>query len=290
MSNNNKIKYLYFEGGGFKTIGYVSPLKYFEETKKLELKSVGGSDFGALIALSYILGYSYNNLESLIFSKMEKPFKVVSENSVFYMTHSVPRIVSKYGLIGNELIDKVVSNILSEKQVPIDITFKQLYDKYNIDFVCSGHNVSYERNELFSSKLTSNMCIKTALLITLCVPLVFDPIVYNNNIYIGGGSFNDISKSMDYFKDTYEDYTTSNSVHLMLKTKKRNVPIEFKNVFEFYINFIGQISNSNTDTTKQTDYDGNVIVIDLDEDIKSIYYPSTKINKKISEIDFVFQK
>ena len=263
-------------------------LKQFEESNMLDLKSIGGSNFGGLIALSKILGYSYTELESLIFEKMEKPFKIVNENSVYFMTQSVPRISLKYGLSGIEKIEKIISNIFTSKDVSPDITFIELFDKYNIDFVCTGKNVSREKNELFSSNLTPKMSVKTALMISNSIALIFDPVVYNNNIYIEGGGF--LKMSREYFKKYFKEYTTSNSCHLAIKPTRTQTVNGYKNVFEFYINFIGQ--NMISLNSLQVEYSDdnkteNVLIVDVDNTLLSIYPPVTNnVYKAVIDVGY----
>jgi predicted acylesterase/phospholipase RssA len=76
--------------------------------------------------------------------------------------------------------------MLRQKGIDIKITFKQLYDKTQKELVLTGYNVSTGMTECFDHLTHPNMEVLLAIRITMCIPMIFRPIIYNNQMYIDG--------------------------------------------------------------------------------------------------------
>jgi hypothetical protein len=79
---------------------------------------------------------------------------------------------------------------LKKKIKSDDITFIELYEKYNKNFIVIGTNFSNGNEEAFNHINTPNMSIITAVRISISIPLIFTPVLYNNNYYVDGALTN----------------------------------------------------------------------------------------------------
>jgi hypothetical protein len=71
-----------------------------------------------------------------------------------------------------------------------DITFSELYSLTNKKIIIYGTNYRLGRSEIFSFENTPDMSILLAIRISISVPVIFTPVIYNDNYYVDGALTN----------------------------------------------------------------------------------------------------
>jgi predicted acylesterase/phospholipase RssA len=103
---------------------------------------------------------------------------------------------------------------LSEK-----ITLKDLYEYTTVNFVLKTTNISKYRIEYINHISHPDLSVIDAIKMTTCVPLLFQPIKYNDDLYVDGGlcgnypiEYNRTLKSKNYL-----------GIHIKVKDKEKHV-------------------------------------------------------------------
>lgn len=172
---------LVLSGGGIKGIAMIGALSYLEEINLLQnIKRYIGTSVGGLISFLLVIGYTCNEL------------KEISLNINFedYSDITLTNLFNDFGLDNFNKIMRIIIAIIQQKEISKDITFKKLYIKTKKELIITGSNISTCKIELFSKKYSPNMKVLDALQITMSIPFMFKPVLYNNNYYVDGGIYN----------------------------------------------------------------------------------------------------
>lgn len=175
---------LCLSGGGIMGLSFIGVLKYLENKKYINLNNVNifvGTSAGSIISFFLILGYNIKEIKKIIsnlnFQKLEPNIDMI-------------KILENNGIDNGLKIMTIIISFLQEKFKIDDITFEELYNKTNKKLIIIGTNFTLLKEEVFSYELTPNMSVILAIRISISIPFIFTPILYNSNYYIDGGFTN----------------------------------------------------------------------------------------------------
>lgn len=175
---------LVFAGGGVKCITYIGILKYMEENKqKFNIKKIACSSGGSLFALTYSLGYNYNDLRNLVVGLDFNQIRDINTDNIF-------NFIGNYGLDTGNKMEQLIKIIIKKKTNNENLTFSEFYEKYKIDLIISGTCINTIDTEYFSYKTHPNMPIYKAIRISCSIPFYYNNVEYDGKIYIDGGITN----------------------------------------------------------------------------------------------------
>ena len=83
--------------------------------------------------------------------------------------------------------ERILRIILKAKTGKEYLTFKELWNINKKELVIVATNIHRYKTVYFSYKDTPDMDIVTAVLMSLCIPILFNPIKYNDEYYVDGG-------------------------------------------------------------------------------------------------------
>jgi len=175
------ISNLVFSGGGIKCISYIGILKFLEERNLMKnIKHIIGTSGGAIFSLMVILGYSYLDLKNLILSiDFDKLKDITCEN--------ILKFNENFGIDTGEHLLNLIKIMIKKKNIDIDITFLDLYNKIKIQYTITGTCLEKNNIEYFNYKLTPTMKVIDAIRITFSIPIIYNCVRYNNYTYVDGG-------------------------------------------------------------------------------------------------------
>jgi hypothetical protein len=171
---------LCISGGGVNGISYIGALNYLITNNYIKMDNIKlliGSSIGGLICTFLVLGYTMNEIIEFI---LNFDFGILEQNI------DSDNIFINYGLCNNDNIKLVIEHFIKLKYDNVNITFIELYKLTNKKLIITGTNITDKKLEYFDYINTPHMQIIDALRITICVPLIFTPIKYNNKLYIDG--------------------------------------------------------------------------------------------------------
>jgi len=230
-----KYKNLVLCGGGSKCIAFCGAIKFLEEYNTLrKLKHIIGVSAGAIVGLFLILGYTYKEIEEKIDS--------LNNDIVFgakcSFAYTIYNLCVNYGTNNNTALYNYLRNIFIEKEISPDITFEELYIKFNIDFTVGATNLSHKKLTAFNRTNTPFVSVIRSIMASTCIPFIFKPINIDGTYYVDGGLKNNFPISLVPKKE----YT----IALRLETYDEHENIDIDNSFFSYINTIIDIIFSNT--------------------------------------------
>ena len=167
-------------GGGFKFYYILGAIKYLHEMHILEhINEYIGVSAGALFCTLFNIGYSLDELDSFFlefnFEKLIDPH--------------IDSLLDNKGLDNGELKKTVIQHFLQKKNIDPEITFLKLYELTNIKLTLIVSNLTSNKLDQLNYISYPDMPVWQGLLITTALPILFEPIIYNDQYLIDGGVF-----------------------------------------------------------------------------------------------------
>lgn len=267
------IKNLVFSGGGVKCISYIGILKYLEKENILkDISGIAGTSGGAIFAFIILLGYTYNDLLLLINGLNFEEVRDITSENLF-------QFFSNFGIDTGNKLTHLIKLLLNKKlgNGSENITFKELFNKTNVNLVITGTCLDTRKIEYFNHINTPNMKLLSALRITFSIPIVYNKVNYNNKIYVDGGLIDNLP--IDIFKDdilhTLAFYITTNTEN----------SIDIDSIDNYMLSILLTL-NQKIDFNTMEKYKDNIVVIETD--ISPINF-KLSIDKKNDIIDIGYK-
>lgn len=168
-------------GGGVKGISYIGALSFLEENEYINFDNIlnlVGTSSGSIICFFLSIGYSLKELEDFVLQFDFKKLEPDVNCNIF---------LSEYGIDDGIKIMTTIRTFLIEKLDKQDITFKELYELRNKKLKVFTTNFTLARSEIFSYDTTPDVSVLLAIRMSICVPLLFTPVKYNDCYYVDGG-------------------------------------------------------------------------------------------------------
>lgn len=262
-------------GGALKLISVIGCIKYLEELNLIKnLKNMVGSSAGSIISLCLALNYSSKEMQEL-FSNIINEL-TLTENDL----EQTLNMFETYGLNDGNNINKLVEKILYVKTGHNDITFIELAKLMGKNLVVCVSNITKQKEEYLSVDTNPNMSILLAIRMSCSIPILFNPILYNDDLYIDGGIYNNFP--LEYFKNNMEDI-----IGINIKSKSKLDTTSFIN----YISYIISIISSRISLKLENNKCKNIFTIEIDDSMNNIInildigntYSKEKINEIINQ-------
>jgi len=174
---------LVLSGGGPSGVAYAGILKAlidYDTFQKDKLKEIITTSVGIIIAILYLLDYNILQIEKLV---LEKDLtKLLNIDDI-----DIDNLLVKYGLFSNEHIGESVSSFIRHKTEKNDLTLKEFYKLSNIILTVKVYNVDMGKTEYLNHINTPDIKLTTLSMMTTAIPYLFQPIKYNDNLYVDGG-------------------------------------------------------------------------------------------------------
>jgi NTE family protein len=195
------IKTLILSGGGVKGIAYIGIIKRLDELKasgdvKFEINEMCCVSIGSFVGILYLIGYTYDELYDEIMSKEIDSLK----------NFRIKNLLEKYGMDNGKLITTWLESMLLKKGISKDITLREIWIKFGINFRVVVTNINKYCIEIFDYKKNPNLKVVKAIRMSTSIPFVFCAERYNDNIYVDGGMLN------NYPIKLYEEYENMDNV------------------------------------------------------------------------------
>lgn len=181
---------LVLSGGGLKGLSFCGVFKALEETNlRNGIKNVCTVSIGAIMGLLFILQYSSDEIRDIIINKDFSTFINLRFTNIF----------TKYGCDKGTNIVKWMQEVLARKGLHPDITFKQLYENYAVVYTVCATNLNTFSPTFFNVHTAPDMPVVKAIRMSISVPLVFTPVLFDNHFFIDGSVSDNFP--LDFFED-----------------------------------------------------------------------------------------
>jgi NTE family protein len=215
-SSRRKEKYnfqnLVFQGAGVKGIGYVGALKQAIKSNIISLnqiKRVGGTSAGAIIACLIGIGCSMKEIENLVSTMKFEDFLDEKSKNIFVdnvmnsrylasiftairdiVTGNSITLLLKYcdqkGLFSGDAFLSWIEKVIEEK-ISKNATFEDCRNRGFKEMSFVAMNVSKRRSVVFSYETHPKMKVSLAVRMSMSIPGIFSPVLFENDYYVDGG-------------------------------------------------------------------------------------------------------
>ena len=183
---------LCLSGGGIKAAAHIGALKAFEE-ENIKFDCVSGASSGSIIATMYALGYSSDEMWKM-FQKLAPKIKYYQWRNIFKLILGLifKREIVIDGLNSGKVIEKIISNICSEKkiynmnQIKIPLLISMVDSQTGTVYIASSKETRVQL--LDNTEFITDVPIGTAVRASCSFPVVFSPCEYQDLQLIDGGT------------------------------------------------------------------------------------------------------
>lgn len=214
-------KILVLSGGslkGFAQLGAMHCLKKYDLLK--DIKTIAATSAGTFVGMLYCAGY--NPMEMYKFFNlldMDRCTKIDTNN-----------IMTKYGLDDGSRIILVMSRMLGAKGFSGDVLFDEFYKKTGMTLIITGVCVNDKKVYYFSHTTYPKMKVLDAVRISISIPVVFTPFVYEGKTFVDGGCIDNFP--INLFKNNIDE-----TIGIYV-TEKRKIVHDIKYIDDYLNNVL----------------------------------------------------
>jgi len=243
-TNLSQLENVCFKGGGIKGVAFVGVDRALTELGVWpQIKRFIGSSAGAIFATGAACRIPHTKMKAIIdttdFSQFkDTPWGILGEGE---------RIIRNFGLYNGDYFYNWIGNILKDNVGDADITFMQVFEKFNSELVITTTDLTMKSLVYMSKDSHPNLPVRDAVRRSMSIPIFYIPIQEKdtdgiNHVYVDGGCTNNFP--LDYFDDLY-----SSKEQAFTKTIGFNLLEDFNDHSKNDINSIIDIISSllNTD-------------------------------------------
>lgn len=181
---NTSIENLVFEGGGIKGISFCGAIQELEKNNLLKnIKRYGGSSVGAIYASLLSIGYTSDEISNII---LKTNFTDFVDHKVGYI-NDFYNLLNNYGYCEGDHFYNWIGTLIKKKTNNENYTFEELWNEKNIDLVITGTNLNTMKTIYYSYRTNPHMYIRDAVRISISIPILFRPIIWDNDVLADGG-------------------------------------------------------------------------------------------------------
>ena len=232
MTDHQDYNTLLLSAGGIKGYAFLGVWKYLQENNiSHKINTFSGISIGSFFSLWFILGFTFEEIYQ----------SLIETNILNLFSFDFVNFFESYGMIDICELENFIINKMEEKGFDKDITFQSLYEKTNKELHTFSFCVNEQKLESFNKDTTPHCSIRKAVLMSLSIPIIFQPIHYNNKLYVDGA----VKKHLPIL----ENYNDSTSIPCVLL--KEDSPRDITNIFDYVFNIVSSIIRN-----KKQDYIG----------------------------------
>lgn len=225
-------------GGGAYTLVFIGCLKYLEEAyMDISIKNYIGASAGAIFCLLMIIGYTSKEMEELAQDIIIEP------NSIQYSFSNLMKVFKTYGIDNGDHIIKIMSNLLERKGFDKNATFLDISKRTGKNLIIAVANITQQKIKYLSVDNYPEMSVITAIRMSTCIPILYEPIKYYDDLYVDSLVFNNFPI---IFFDKFKIETLGLNVYSDKKTKA--------NTFFEYMHMIFYSVKQSLDQLNQTSH------------------------------------
>ena len=185
-SQNNvpmkSVEKLVFEGGGIKGIAFLGSLSVMKD-QLCNVNAFAGTSVGSIAATLMAIGYELDETKDIMWNTDFKKF--------FDHEYDIPidmySIIKDYGICSGNNFNKWITNLIEKKTGNENYTFNQLWEERKKDLVIVTTNITCLNPKYLSYRNHPGMALKDAIRMSMSIPMVFNPVKFEDNYYVDGG-------------------------------------------------------------------------------------------------------
>lgn len=213
--------------GASKGTLFLGSLKCLIEKEIIDFNKIelfAGVSIGSVFAFLFIIGYSIADLSDFL-----ENFDGENLNSL----NDLEYLIENFGLNDGKKVLIMLETFLYSKYKIKDITFLELYQKFNKILLIQVCNLNKHSVEIFYHETQPNLSVLTAIRMSISIPFYFTPVIYDNYTYIDPGILISVPELNDEILNKFK-LEKKECLILHLKHSLCIEP-EFDNFFDYFI-------------------------------------------------------
>lgn len=196
------IKHLVISGGGYKGFYSVGVINHLLENNFFDLNNIEniyGSSVGTIIGVVICLKLEWKDV-------IEYGINCPWHKKIQFNSKMILDAFTKKGCLGMDFFSEILSGLLHNAKLSKNITFKELYEYSKINLNMYTVNLTEYKLETLNHELTPDLEIIKGIHMSCCIPFIFQPVFFKNNLYCDGCVINPypLNKCLEYHKDKKE--------------------------------------------------------------------------------------
>lgn len=231
--NTMNYTHIILGGGGLKGLHYIGVYRYLKQNNLLSsLKNVVGCSIGSLFAYMFALDLSVEELEKYIFKSLSNP-----KHTVFTI-NDIHSIYTNKGLFDINRLRNVLTDAfyLKYNQKVNNLTFLEFTKLTGKNIFISTYQLTNSEVKMFSNIDDPEVDIFDAILSSMTIPFVFQPIKINNEIYLDGAINN--AFPINHFNFISSDKILGINI---IEIINKSIIDNFETPFDYFKNVLFQI-------------------------------------------------
>jgi NTE family protein len=177
---NAKFTHLILSGGGLSGLVYIGVYRFLKEYNLLkDIHYMTGTSIGALFVFLFGLNVEYERIENFFIGNEGITTKT---NLVGFNINNIFKF--KNGLYSTERFRKYMVSFLDDME---DITFNEYMKRTGVDLHISVACLNTHSHLDLSNENYPDMSVITAILASMSIPIIFEPVIYNDLVLVDGG-------------------------------------------------------------------------------------------------------
>ena len=169
---------LVLSGGSMKGIAQIGAMHCLKKNNLLnDIKTIAATSVGSIIGLLYSIGYQ--PIELFQFMKLIDTNKLNGMNA--------KNLITKYGLDDGSRMILILKKLLNAKGYDPDISFKNFYKRTKMNLIITGSCINDKKIYYFSHTSYPDMKVLEAVRISISIPIIFTPCIFEGKIFVDGG-------------------------------------------------------------------------------------------------------
>jgi predicted acylesterase/phospholipase RssA len=238
-------------GGALKVMSVIGVVQYLQEKDALSsIKNFVGTSAGAILCLLMSLGFTSQQMKKIVVDALS------DETITKFDPDGILNILSTYGISSGDQLETLFNKLIYKKTFANTITFMELAKKTGKNLVVCVSNLTKEKPEFFCVDTTPHFSVAKAVRMSCTIPIMFQPVEVDDNLYVDGGLYNDFP--IDYFPDS--------KLHDILGINIINKNYQKHDNFIQYVNFIFKSILSKHNMKPFTCVERNILTLEFDDD------------------------
>lgn len=175
---------LVLSGGSIFAAAFIGAIHVLEQDGAMShIRHVVGTSAGSMVALLVALGFSSVDMQAFFLKYLKTSLTRINPEALFEWYDTM-------GLSDGENIRILARAAIQDKLGSTDLTFLDLAKRSGKNLAICVSNVTRERSEYWDVDSTPHMSVIQAVKTSCAIPILFQPTLYNECIYLDGGLFN----------------------------------------------------------------------------------------------------
>ncbi len=185
MEENPTIKHIVISGGGTFGLTVYSLLAELQKKEFWSLKTIEsfyGTSVGTIVTMFILLDYDYETIENYL---IKRPWDKLFQ-------YDIEKCISSFDNCGSFDISafyKAFEPLFKGKDLDLDITLKELYDKTQKEFFMYTTELNSFTCVCLSHHTHPDWKVMDAIYASCCLPIIFRPLIKDDKAYADGGIF-----------------------------------------------------------------------------------------------------